>query len=161
MNRGDIVFFNSTCSLVIEEKVLNKMTKYIQAKRDVPESGGVITGKVFKDKIEVVDCSVPGKYDKQSRCNFVRSKKGAQSFITIKFKKSGGQEVYLGEWHTHPEDFPRPSRTDIVDFDKSIKVNVINSENLFMIILGLKGIYLRFYNKKKFLVEYSLDYKFI
>ncbi|HCZ9268877.1 TPA: Mov34/MPN/PAD-1 family protein [Vibrio alginolyticus] len=25
---------------------------------------------------------------------------------------SGGTVNYIGEWHTHPEDFPKPSQQD-------------------------------------------------
>lgn len=155
---NDIIIDNRLYSIVISGNVLNKMSNYIQWRRNDPESGGILTGEVHEKKIVIFDCSEPNNYDAQSRYNFLRSKKGAQLFLNDKFLKSGGREVYLGEWHTHPENLPTPSNIDIVNFQESIKVSFINSKNLLMIIMGLKGVYLRVYKKGQFKNKYLFHY---
>lgn len=155
---NDIIIDSQLCSIVICGNVLNKMSKYIQWKGQDPESGGILTGEVHEKKIVIIDCSEPNGDDKQSRYNFLRSKKGAQFFLNDKFSKSKGREVYLGEWHTHPENLPTPSNIDIVNFQESVKVSFINSENLLMIIVGLKGVYLRVYRKGQFKNKYLFHY---
>uniref|UniRef100_UPI003CED28D9 Mov34/MPN/PAD-1 family protein n=1 Tax=Enterobacter cloacae complex sp. 280C5 TaxID=3395861 RepID=UPI003CED28D9 len=35
--------------------------------------------------------------------------------------RSDGFLVYLGEWHTHPEDFPQPSSTDLRSWRTGLK----------------------------------------
>lgn len=133
------------CKIVITEEVLTKMVRHIQIGVKDPESGGVLTGVILDGEIQVKNCSVPTKHDKRSRYNFVRSAKSAQAFINKRFASSGGTEVYLGEWHTHPEDHPMPSRIDIIDFKKTIQISKINSETTLMIIVGKKDFYIGVY----------------
>ncbi|WP_081409005.1 Mov34/MPN/PAD-1 family protein [Acinetobacter gyllenbergii] len=38
----------------------------------------------------------------------------------------------MGEWHTHPEDVPSPSPTDI----NSWRTNLVSNEELVLIIVG-------------------------
>lgn len=87
---------------------------------------GIITGKVYENLVKVLNCSEPTVFDKQSRYNFNRSYKSAQNYINKKFEESKGEEIYLGEWHTHPEDVPIPSNTDVNDFNKTITKNKLN-----------------------------------
>ena len=56
--------------------------------------------------------SVPTSLDKASRFNFERHATSAQIVINYEFHNSGGEMVYLGEWHTHPEPHPVPSEID-------------------------------------------------
>ena len=136
--------------LSISEVVLNVFKKYIQNDAKSPESGGIITGKLYESLIDVLDCSEPSNLDVRSRYNFNRSFKTAQNFINEKFKKSKGEEIYLGEWHTHPEDIPTPSNTDINSFIKTINKNRLNSTVHFMMIVGRVSIYIGIYSDKKF-----------
>ncbi len=43
---------------------------------------------------------------------FFRNVKKAQRIAEHAWKESNGERLYLGEWHTHPEDVPSPSRDD-------------------------------------------------
>lgn len=133
----------------IDNSVFEIFKKYIQDDNKKEESGGVLIGKVYDNHIEILDCSEPTKFDKRSRYNFNRSFKSAQEFINIKFKNSEGKEIYLGEWHTHPENDPKPSNTDLKNFEKSLKNNILNSHTHFMIIVGITSIYIGIYIDKK------------
>lgn len=155
-------FMNINCSnfnLSISEVVLNVFMKYIQDDNKSPESGGIITGKIYNNLIEVLNCSEPSESDISSRYNFSRSFKTAQSFINEKFEKSNGEEIYLGEWHTHPEDIPTPSNTDVNSFIKTINKNRLNSKLHFMIIIGRVSIYIGIYLNKKFKQKVTVNIK--
>ncbi|SEL23477.1 Mov34/MPN/PAD-1 family protein [Parapedobacter koreensis] len=143
------------CKIVITEEVLMKMIRYIQIGFKDPESGGVLTGIIYDGEIRVTGCSVPTRYDKRNRYNFIRSAKSAQTFINTRFAISEGIEVYLGEWHTHPEDHPTPSGIDIADFKKTIQVSRINSETTLMMIVGRKGFYIGVYKYTILIQQYS------
>ncbi|ROH97913.1 Mov34/MPN/PAD-1 family protein [Chryseobacterium daecheongense] len=134
--------------ITIDESLLDIFNEYIQDDQKKNEAGGILTGLIYKDMVEVCNCSVPSSHDRRSRYNFVRSKIAAQEFLINRFKISDGREIYLGEWHTHPEQYPTPSYCDIVSFKKTIKTNKFYSELFFMIIVGTKGYYLAIYNKK-------------
>lgn len=133
----------------IDNSVFETFKKYIQDDNKKEESGGVLIGKVYDNHIEILDCSEPTQFDKRSRYNFNRSFKSAQEFIDMKFESSQGKEIYLGEWHTHPENNPRPSGIDLKNFEKSLKNNILNSDTHFMIIIGITSIYIGVYIDKK------------
>lgn len=133
----------------IDNSVFEIFKKYIQDDNKKEESGGVLIGKVYDNHIEILDCSEPTQFDKRSRYNFNRSFKSGQEFIDMKFESSQGKEIYLGEWHTHPENNPRPSGIDLKNFEKSLKNNILNSDTHFMIIIGITSIYIGVYIDKK------------
>lgn len=144
--------------IIINENLLGIFNKYIQDDNKKKEAGGILTGLIYNDKIEIRNCSIPSSNDKRSRYNFVRSKITAQEFLTDRFRLSDGREIYLGEWHTHPEQTPTPSYCDILNFRRTIKSNKFYSDLFFMIIVGTKGLYLAIYNKKgKICYESSLE----
>lgn len=151
----NIEYSNFTIS--ISEIVLNIFHKFIQDNEESPESGGILTGKIYEDLIIILNCSEPSYLDKRSRYNFDRSYKSAQKFINEKFERSKGEEIYLGEWHTHPEDIPTPSATDINNFKKTIKNNRLNSNIHFMVIIGRISIYIGIYVDTKFKQKVILD----
>jgi integrative and conjugative element protein (TIGR02256 family) len=133
--------------IFISTEVIALFKKHIQNKKDLPESGGIITGEILDKVIKIITCSEPSSDDIQSRYNFIRSHKTAQNFINYRFKISNGTEIYLGEWHTHPEDKPTPSNTDLKSFHKTLKNNRLNSDVHFMIIVGIVETYFAIYNK--------------
>jgi integrative and conjugative element protein (TIGR02256 family) len=132
--------------IVFSNNILNKMLSFRQSSGNLPESGGIITGLIYNHAICAIDCSIPTSYDKQNRFNFIRSKEGAQCFLDEKFLTSRGREIYLGEWHTHPENSPKPSTTDLSSFKKTIKNNLLNSHIFIMVIIGLCEIYIGVFN---------------
>jgi len=137
-------------NLSISQSVLKIFNRYVQIHPKSPESGGILTGEIYDNIINLLNCSEPSDLDQRSRYNFNRSFIAAQKFINEKFKISSGKEIYLGEWHTHPEDHPSPSNTDIKNFLKTIKNNHLNSNVHFMIIIGRLSIYIEIYIDKKF-----------
>ncbi len=100
-------------SIKISEEVFEKMKSFIQDENHKPEAGGILIGHYLEDNnYSITDVSSPSELDKSSRFNFTRSKKNAQKIINKIFKDSKGKKIYLGEWHTHPEDHPQPSSLD-------------------------------------------------
>lgn len=139
--------------IFISTEVIALFKKHIQNKKDLPESGGIITGEILDKVIKIITCSEPSGDDIQSRYNFIRSHKTAQNFIDYRFELSNGTEIYLGEWHTHPEDKPTPSNTDLKSFYKTLKKNRLNSDVHFMIIVGIIETYIAIYNKGNIVEE--------
>lgn len=132
--------------LRIDQKVVDTFKLFIQYDEAKPEAGGVLLGYLIDDySFYVSDLSTPTEDDKSSRFSFVRSFISAQRFVNTFFKKSKGKKIYLGEWHTHPEKLPSPSITDLKSFEKQLKENVLNSQVIFMIIIGTEGIYVAAY----------------
>ena len=133
-------------TLTIEANVMYKFLEYIQDTNLKPESGGILIGyHIDEYSFIITDISTPTDDDTCSRYNFIRSHKSAQKFIKQKFRKSNGKKIYLGEWHTHPENCPTPSNVDILSYKRQLKTNILNSTITFMIIVGLLKTYVGVY----------------
>jgi integrative and conjugative element protein (TIGR02256 family) len=115
------------------------------------EKGGVLLGSVYDNVIEINRISVPTFMDKSTKFSFTRDKKSAQTIIDYEFINSEGKIIYLGEWHTHPENFPSPSGQDKKMIKEQFKNNSLNVNFIIMLILGIKGYYLSVYDGEKIL----------
>jgi integrative and conjugative element protein (TIGR02256 family) len=132
----DTEFINSYHRLIVRNKVLNTLNKYVR-KKNKNESGGILLGNVYNSFCEIVKATTPNKYDSSGPNIFIRSKKGAQPHINKAWKNSKGTEIYLGEWHTHFENSPKPSLTDRNMIFDSLSKTKMEIEFLFLIIVGL------------------------
>ncbi len=118
----------------------DRMREYIQDNDVKAEAGGVMLGRFIIDsKNIVVDrVTVPLLGDKRDRYKFFRSAKPHQRVIDNAWEKTNGRVNYLGEWHTHPENYPSPSRIDYEAWEKKLKHDVFSSRYLYFIIMGIK-----------------------
>lgn len=139
-------------SLILSPEVLKILDKHIQRKLYDPESGGIILGKIVSNNIQVDRLSVPTELDKCSRLNFERHRLSAQIIINYEYANSYGQVSYLGEWHTHPEDHPSPSGTDIKMIKQQFTQNKINTDFLILLIQGRKSLFATILNKKGIII---------
>jgi integrative and conjugative element protein (TIGR02256 family) len=147
-------------SIKISFEVLKKMFHYVQNDNNKPEAGGILIGHDLEDNnFSITDISIPSVYDKSSRFNFTRSKKNAQQILNKFFKESNGKKIYLGEWHTHPEDYPTPSLLDNKSILERMQKDVLNSEIIFMIIVGRKNFYISFVKMDGIKNEKSINFK--
>jgi integrative and conjugative element protein (TIGR02256 family) len=136
-----------TYLLSLSAEVLHILEKYIQRKLSDPESGGIILGKIISDTIQIQRLSIPTELDKRSRMNFERHRLSAQIVTNYEYANSYGQVAYLGEWHTHPEDHPSPSGTDIKMIKQQFNQNKIHTDFLILLIQGRKSLFAAIINK--------------
>src|SRR5262249_21943365 len=78
----------------------------------------------------------PFTEDKYSRFTFFRSKRRAQQVVDEAWHTSRGTKIYLGDWHTHPEDIPNPSRQDLRNWRKICEAAVYEQKVLLFLIAG-------------------------
>ncbi|MBX8521172.1 Mov34/MPN/PAD-1 family protein [Pseudomonas cichorii] len=72
-------------------------------------------GKRRGDHFESTFATAPQAKDTQSRCIFTRHPDGHQEIAEERFRATNGEENYLGEWHSHPENHPTSSTIDTRD----------------------------------------------
>ncbi len=136
-------------TVILNESVQSLFQKFIQDTKEKNEAGGVLLGSIVGKKIYVVKASIPNKFDKATRTSFLRDKDIAQVIVDYEFENSNSTMFYLGEWHTHPENYPTPSGQD-----KHMTIEQFNKSRLaqpfsIMLIQGIKGIYIALYDGKK------------
>jgi integrative and conjugative element protein (TIGR02256 family) len=75
------------------------------------ETGGILIGHHIGRDIRVKRATDAGPSARRSQCGFLRDTEYCQKILNEEFAASGAD--YLGEWHTHVIDLPRPSRGDL------------------------------------------------
>lgn len=128
------------------ENVLNVFNHYI---KDYNEAGGILLGKIYKHSIYINKVSIPNKYDRSFRFSYIRNRRIAQVIIDYEFLNSDRRIIYLGEWHTHKEDYPKPSNQDIKMIKEQFLRNIINEKFLLLVIKGLDNLYVGIYDGKR------------
>lgn len=136
--------------ILINNTVLKIFSNFRQVKNNKKESGGILLGRIHnKNLFSLTKVSTPNMFDKAKRCNFIRNKKAAQIIIDFEFYNSLGKTIYLGEWHTHPENHPNPSEQDYLMLKEQFSKNNLNTNEIILIIQGIKYVYVGLYNGSK------------
>lgn len=133
-------------NIFISENVLTNLHVFKQDEDRKPESGGILLGEICGNKVVIDRLSIPNEKDKFSRFKFVRNLIIAQSIINYEYYNSGYRRIYLGEWHTHPEQHPNPSHTDLKMIKKVFKQSRLNKAFVLLLIQGVETIYLGLYD---------------
>lgn len=136
MNINELVFIDEINNhVVVMSEVVRLLHTYRQMHFTSAEAGGTLIGERRGQHIVVTDISEPGLGDIRTRNRFERKGDHHQQKVDKLFKQSDGFLVYLGEWHTHPEDFPQPSYIDI----QSWLTGLIAADPMVLLIVGRKG----------------------
>lgn len=139
-------------SLEVEDELLNKLLEI--GKTHYPkEFGGFLIGHYSKDNkhLHITDTILPKKY-KASKYNFERSTKGIENELA-EFYAENPRKIYIGEWHTHPDNSPIPSVIDISAINTIINSKNTSIANPVLLIIGYSkttvdfGFYVWFENK--------------
>ncbi|GAA3916912.1 hypothetical protein GO495_19865 [Chitinophaga oryziterrae] len=129
----------------ISDTVLDIMKSFIQDAKWKPESGGILLGQVKDKQVYVQKASVPCLFDRGSRYAFHRDKAAAQIIVNYEFVNSSRTVTYLGEWHTHPEEYPNPSPQDLRMINGQHALGELHIPFLIMAIQGISGRYVGMY----------------
>lgn len=146
-------------TIEISFSALSKILIYQQKYINLPESGGILIGRVLEQSNNVIVDIVtePCTFDRQKRFSFFRSN-AHQNTLNEMWKKSNGTLNYLGEWHTHPEKDPTPSNIDFSNWYKKLKAKNIESTHLYFIIIGTEQIGVWQGNTTKLTIQKMLLY---
>jgi integrative and conjugative element protein (TIGR02256 family) len=120
----------------VAEGVLNVWHCHRQTDAHNPEAFGVLVGTTSIDKRELwIDIvTSPMRRDVQSRYHFELKDPGHQRTVDRSFHRSGGSQIYLGTWHTHPDQAPTPSHVDKSDWRQCLNRN--KKRPLLFVIAG-------------------------
>jgi integrative and conjugative element protein (TIGR02256 family) len=142
LGKHNIIFTDSFCTV---------LKGFMASHTHKSEAGGILLGQVVERSIYVLQLSFPNLFDKVNRHEFIRDKNAAQIIIDFSFYNSVNKTIYLGEWHTHPEDNPSPSPQDHKMIASQFLNNQINEDFLLLLIIGYKKAYIRLITGKAIL----------
>lgn len=125
----------------VGSRVVAMLRGYAQHARSSLEAGGVLIGRLLRDCDDVVIdvATEPMVDDVRRRCSFTRACAAHQDVIEATWRASGRTLGYLGEWHTHPEAVPTPSRVDRRDWVRRLGRDHYEGDRLFFVIVGTKS----------------------
>lgn len=127
--------------IYIHPAVLEVFRQYIQAGPSDLEAGGLLLGYVRGSHLEIVEATVPTRFDRRFRTFFERMCDLHERIAKKRWVDSSGLVRYIGEWHTHPQDYPSPSGTDLIEWRKlALKRN--DERPVLGLIVGRKTLYL-------------------
>lgn len=99
---------------VILSKAIEKQIQELIAKNPKIETGGVLAGHLSENgDFIITNASGPGPKATHSSTKFEKDVEYCQKFLDELFIKSQKQVVYIGEWHSHPNENNKPSGTDL------------------------------------------------
>lgn len=152
MYKRDELIFQSEdgVKIKVSKAPLQIMLSFRQMERGSHESGGVLLGRYLKDSLDVVVdfVTTPKENDSSTEVFFFKNKDEHQAVIDEKWEHSKGTCNYLGEWHTHPQDHPTPSSTDIKTWIRLVKETHFEFGELYFVIIGRKSACAYKVNKK-------------
>ncbi|MCL4299615.1 MAG: Mov34/MPN/PAD-1 family protein [Anaerolineae bacterium] len=103
------------------------------------EAGGILLGRVYPGSRIVVEVATPpNTHDKAGRFYFHRDAVTAQQIVNRAWHNGQGECIYLGEWHSHNEPYPCPSRRDRQMIRKMLRKTRMEINFLLLIIVGIK-----------------------
>lgn len=139
LNEQELTFIDNDIKIKITDNVLSILKKYIQDEK-ANEAGGILIAREDNDNGNIIIeyATEPLKNDKREKFRFYRKDRGHIEFYNKIYRENNKIYAYIGEWHTHPEDYPNPSFLDKYNWKKNC--NKKSRNELYNIIIGRKEI---------------------
>ena len=137
--------------LRISPAAMQTLLEFRQAK-GANEAGGILIGREYASgSIVIEEASAPSLSDKAGPTWFDRSQSAAQQIVDERWQRSNGELIYIGEWHSHPEDVPRPSSRDRKMINNMLCETSMEIDFLILIIVGRTAIWVGQRTRKELL----------
>jgi integrative and conjugative element protein (TIGR02256 family) len=128
--------------LVFSEEVLRHFERQRQRGMFSKEAGGQLFASYSGDSIVIAIATGPYPSDRRSRYRFTPDPVRAQQDIDTHFRQ---RRHFIGNWHTHPEEVPSPSPTDVKNTRRRFVESDHALEAFVLVIVGLapfpRGLY--------------------
>lgn len=132
--------------VVISPAALETMLSFRQKKFFSREAGGQLFAAISSGTWTIEAATGPRATDKRGRYHFRPDRREEQKEIDSFYQK--GLE-FVGDWHTHPQDRPHPSNSDLWSIANLISNTTHRIPGLLMCIIGRNdppdGIWLSFH----------------
>jgi integrative and conjugative element protein (TIGR02256 family) len=121
-------------TLVFTPSVLDHFHRHRQTRFWYNEAGGLLFAKLSPTTVEIVTATGPRRTDRRSRWRYFPDRRAEQQEIDFFYQH--GQH-FVGFWHTHPEELPRPSNIDNDSLSESVRLSSHQLNGFVQVIVGL------------------------
>lgn len=137
-------------SLVLTDEVLSVLLQHRQLKGADKEAGGQLFANFQDVDTFLVQATKPKRHDKRTRFGFAPNQWLQKLEILAQHKKG---LHFVGDWHTHPESVPTPSRDDLTSMIDCFTKSRHELEAFLMVIVGTaeppKGLFVALVNRNE------------
>ncbi|MCD8497195.1 MAG: Mov34/MPN/PAD-1 family protein [Alphaproteobacteria bacterium] len=127
---------NADITITFENEVLELFEKHKQLSEKSLEAGGQLFARFNKKEVIISKATGLRDGDKRGRFLFWPNRKKEQNEIKELF---GEGYHYVGDWHTHPEIIPTPSKTDLKNIAECYTQSKHDLKYFIMVIIGTDG----------------------
>jgi integrative and conjugative element protein (TIGR02256 family) len=128
--------------LTISRGVLKHLKRHQQRSKNATEAGGQLFARLCLEEVVIEQATGPRESDYRTRTLYVPDRFAEQPEIDFWHKK---QLHYVGDWHTHPEEKPQPSRIDGDSVRESFLRSKHSLKGFLLMIVGTAGFPLGLY----------------
>ena len=120
-------------AIVFEDDVLRTFDHFRQRRLWQREAGGQLFARFDGPLTVIAEATTPTRIDRRWRSAFEPNRQKEQRQIDERFVKG---LHFVGDWHTHPEDRPTPSRTDLHSVQECLRQSKHQLKALVLVIVG-------------------------
>lgn len=119
--------------LAFSDEVLQHFKWHRQVRVWHREAGGQLFARIEGSRIIVAEATGPRPGDRRTRTSYLPDR--AAERIEIEERFPTGLH-FVGDWHTHPEQTPRPSARDIESIGESVSRSGHNLNGFILVVVG-------------------------
>ncbi len=129
----DVSYQFDELKVTFSARALETMMSYRQKGFFSREAGGQLFGSRRQKGWWIEVATGPKRGDKRGRFHFWPDRRAEQDEINELYRE--GLE-FLGDWHTHPEDLPKPSNSDITSIENVVRASEHSLPGILLCIMG-------------------------
>lgn len=120
-------------SVIISDKAIATMIRFRQTGSSQKEAGGQLFGRFDGSRTIIVEATSPKWLDRRGRAIFRPNRWLQQREIRVRHVRG---LHFIGDWHTHPEKTPQPSKEDLRNMAECFERSLHELHAFIMIIVG-------------------------
>lgn len=120
-------------SICFESDVLEHFHRYRQIRCYQRESGGQLFAIPDGKVIRIVKATGPRRTDRRTRTSYIPDR-DAEATEIVEQQLLG--QMFVGDWHTHPEAFPAPSSLDLQSIRECFLQSTHQLNAFILVIVG-------------------------
>jgi integrative and conjugative element protein (TIGR02256 family) len=119
--------------ITIASSALSLFERFRQRRVWQREAGGQLFAQFSGPETIIVDATAPGRTDRRWRTAFEPNPRAQREEIRQRFEAG---LHFVGDWHSHPEPVPSPSRLDLESMRNCFQKSKHDLKALVLIVIG-------------------------
>lgn len=124
--------------LIFGAAVVEHFNRHRQLRFWQCEAGGQLFARFDGGRIEVVEATGPRPTDRRTRTSYTPDPAAEQREIDARFPLG---LHFVGDWHTHPEDWPSPSGIDRASTASVVRRSTHELNAFVAVVVGRKALH--------------------